>query len=432
MKNLWTTLPPLLSDNFGLIEVINASDGCAVIDDSGPFRLDGNHGDGDRQEGRRRGFDGGFERGYRGGSDGRGGYDGGDRGGRGGFNRGDHGGFDRGKGGHGGRGGGKGGSARIVVSGASSQDVTTGTREILLQAFREAQARCSPQFALFSAGPCGAMIGTDLAEIAETVSQEYQIPAAAVELTGQKTYDLGISKTTEAMAKLLARPAQPVPGALNILGATALDWASGDVSAVRDWAAGQGWQVLAQPGSSVTSAQLALMGQAQCNLVTTVSGLAAARYLQREFGTPYVAAAPFGLDRCGRLARLLEGGDQPENTEHGAAKALIIGEQFTANAVREALEGKGVVQGADVATFFLLDKAYARSGDRKIKGEADVRALLNSGKYRLIAADPLLRPLLQSDCRWIDLPHRALNLYAKAEGASLLGSNLDSWLEQSL
>ncbi|MGN1004518.1 MAG: nitrogenase component 1 [Oscillospiraceae bacterium] len=424
MKNLWMTLPPLLSDNFGLIEVVNASDGCAVIDDSGTFRLDGNHsghGGGRRHgdfEGDYNSFyggTGGFNSGY----GGRGGYEG--HGGRGGSG-----------GGRGGRGGGKGGASRIAVSGAGSEDVTTGTREVLLEAFREVQTRCNPQFVLFSAGPCGAMIGTDLSEIAETVSAEHQIPAAVVDLTGQKTYDVGISKTTEALARLLADPAEKIPGAINILGATALDWAAADVSGIADWAARQGYHVLAQPGAAVTSTQMKAMGKAQFNLVTTVSGLAAARYLQATFGTPYAAAAPFGREQSGRLAHLLEGGGVTQAPEHGVADALIIGEQLTANAVRDALELKGIVKGADVATFFLLDKACARGGDRRLKGEADVRELLNSGKYRLIVADPLLHPLLQSSCRWIDLPHRALNLYTPTTGFSLLGDNLDNWLEQSL
>ena len=410
MKNLWMTLPPLLSDNFGLIEVVKASDGCAVIDDSGTFRLDGNHSG--HGGGRRHGdFDSGHS-GFNGGHGGRGGYGG--------------------RGGHGGRGGGKGGTSRIAVSGAGSEDVTTGTREVLLEAFREVQMRCDPQFVLFSAGPCGAMIGTDLSEIAETVSAEHQIPAAAVDLTGQKTYDTGISKTTEALAKMLADPAEKTPGAINILGATALDWAAEDVSGIRDWAARQGYQVLAQPGTTVTSTQLKAMGKAQFNLVTTVSGLAAARYLQAIFGPPYVAAAPCGVEQSGYLARLLESGGTPQAPECGEADALIIGEQFTANAVRNALERKGIVKGANVVTFFQLDKSCARSNDRKLKGEADARELLNSGKYRLIVGDPLLRTLLQGDCKWIDLPHRALNLYTATAGISLLGDHLDNWLEQSV
>lgn len=401
MKNLWTTLPPLLSDNNGLIEVIQHTDGCAVIDDSGEFRLGGGHSHG--------GHGGRMGAGHRGG-------DGGGYGGYGG-----------GHGGHGGRGG-KGGAARVAVSGASSQDVTTGTRDAMMDAFESVRSRYNPNFVLLSAGPCGAMIGTDLKEIAETITAEYGLPAAAVDLTGQKAYDAGISKTTEAMAKLLAQPNQMIPGTLNILGATALDWSAEDVNEIGNWASQQGWQVLTQPGTAVTSAQLANMGKAQLNWVTTVSGLAAARYLQSTFGTPYMVGSPFGIKQIGKLADQMQAPCLPDPTEPVEVDTLIIGEQFAANALRDALESKGLSKGADVATFYLLDKAYARKGDRKIKGEADARQLLNSGKYRLIVADPVLRPLLKADCEWIDLPHKAMNPYSECVPVSLFGSKLDNWL----
>lgn len=390
MKNLWTVLPPLLSDNFGFIELVKGSDGCGIIDDSGDYRLSGNHGDGH----------GG---GHGGGRDRREGPHHGD-----GFRR------DGKRGGKGGK-----GAARIVVSGADAQDVAAGTRERVLAAFRDANQRYSPNFALFSAGPCGAMIGTDLSEIAQTVAGEYGIPAAAVDLTGQKTYDVGISRTTEAMAKLLAEDCNVVPGTVNILGATTLDWAAEDVSGVKAWAERQGYQVLAQPGGIVTAQQMKQMGKAQLNLVTTVSGMAAAKYLQNRFGTPYVAAAPFGM-AYGNASQA-----EAEN-----ADVLIIAEQFTANAIRAALENKKMARAADVATFYQLDKSCARIGDKRIRGEESVRELLNSGKYRTVIADPLLRPLLQRDCKWIDLPHKALNTYGETTTVSLLGSNLDNWLER--
>lgn len=397
MKNLWTTLPPLLSDNNGLIEVVKNSDGCGIIDDSGEFRLGGGHGGhGGRMGGGRHG--GGFGGGY------------------------------GGRGGHGGRGGGKGGAERIVVSGASSQDVTTGTREVMLDAVENAVSRYNPSFVLLTAGPCGAMIGTDLKEIAETVTAEYSIPAAAVDLTGQKTYDVGVSKTIEAMAKLLAQPGQVRPGTVNILGSTTLDWAAEDLSGMKTWVETQGWQVLSQPGAAVTAHQLAQMGRAQLNLVTTVSGLAAARYLQNTFGTPFVACTPFGVNGCSQLEQLMTGeiaGTVPD----GESDTLIIGEQFTANALRAAMESKGMTGSADVATFFQLDKAYARKGDRKIKGEADARQLINSGKYRLIVADPILCPLLNTACEWINLPHRALNPYSDVKTPALFGASLDHLLD---
>lgn len=409
MKNLWMALPPLLSDNYGLNEIVKDSDGCAVIDDSGEFRPgDSSHsGRGGRPGGQRGRY--GEERGRYG--EARGGY-----------------GEGRGRGG---RGGGK-GTARIAVSGASAQDVTTGTREILLDAFQEMRERYNPSFVLFSAGPCGAMIGTDLQELAGIVTEEYHIPAAAVELTGQKTYDVGLSKTSETLAKLFAKQGEPIPGSVNILGASALDWAAADMAEFKDWLAQQGFQVLAHPGGTVTSAQLETMGQAQLNLVTTVSGLAAARYLQSQFGTPYLTAAPFGAEQCSRLARVLEGAPLPEQPELAEADALIIGEQFAANAVRDTLEHMGAIKGAHVMSFFQLDKACARKGDRKLKGEADARELLNSGAYRLIVADPLLRPLLRQDCKWIDLPHGALNTYNDKKSAPLFGRALNNWLEQRL
>jgi len=409
MKNLWTVLPPLLSDNNGLIEVIKSTDGCAIIDDSGEFRLGGGHshgGHGGRMGGRR-------------GGDGFGGGHGG------------HGGHGGGHGGRGGKGG-KGSDSRTVVSGASSQDVTTGTRDAMMDAFQSARSRFDPNFVLLSAGPCGAMIGTDLKEIAETITNEHHIPAAAVDLTGQKAYDVGISKTTEAMAKLLAEPGEARPGTLNILGATALDWSAEDVNEARNWAAQQGWQVLTQPGSIVTADQLADMGKAQLNWVTTVSGLAAARYLQNTFGTPYVVGTPFGGKQVRKLADFMQTPTLPDPTEPFEVDTLIIGEQFAANALRDALESKGFAKGADVATFYQLDKKYARRSDRKIKGEADARELLNSGKYRLIVADPILRPLLKSDCEWIDLPHKAMNPYSECTPVSLFGSKLDNWLAQHL
>lgn len=406
MKNLWTILPPLLSDNNGLIELVKSSDGCAVIDDSGDFRLGGGHGHG-----------------------GHGGRTG--EGHRGGFGK-DHGGQDGHRGGHGGHGsgrGGKGSNARTVVSGASAQDVTTGTREAMMEAFQSARSRFDPNFVLLSAGPCGAMIGTDLKEIAETITNDYQIPAMAVDLTGQKAYDVGISKTTEAMAKLLAQPGEVKPGTLNILGSTALDWSTEDLTDIKNWAAQQGWQVLTQPGTAVTAAQLANMGNAQLNWVTSVSGLAAARYLERTFGTPYIAGAPFGVKQVGKLADSMQTPALPDPTEPFEVDTLIIGEQFAANALRDALEAKGFAKGVDVTTFYQLDKKYARRGDRKIKGEADARELINSGKYRLIVADPILRPLLKTNCEWIDLPHKAMNPYSECTPVSLFGNKLDHWLD---
>ena len=388
MKNLWTVLPPPLSENFGFAEILEHSDGCGIVDDSGSYRLgssrDNRHSFHNaapeetpvrRPEAHRK---------------------------------------------HGGRGG-----LRTLVSGADEADVIHGTREKLMETFQNAYTALSPAFALFCAGPCGAMIGTDLGEIAETVSRQFDIPAAAVDISGQKAYDVGISKTLEAMVRLLPRDASPIPGTVNILGATRHDWDEADVKGVADWVSGQGFRVLACPGAQVTAEQMARMGSAQYNLVVTVAGLAAAKTLQARFGTPYLCMSPFGTGAASHIQAQSTWAAHPSLP----ADTLVISEQFAANAVREAVERKSIGNGADVATFFLLDRTCAREGDRRIRSEDEASALLNGPKYRCIIADPLLRPLLKRDCRWIDLPHRALNLYKDTVTVSLLGSNMDNWLE---
>lgn len=419
MKNLWTALPPLLADNFGFIAPLKDSDGCGVVDDSGEYRLGGeDHGEhgshgghgghGGRGEGRRPPWAEGRQEG---------------RPPRSGDRRGAH--------SHGGR---HGAGSRVVVSNASSEDVVTGTRNRLLQAFEEAKSQFDPKFVLFSAGPCGAMIGTDLEEIAQTVAQDSGLPAAAVNLTGQKTYDIGLSKTMEAMVKLLAKPMDQEKGTVNLLGGSALDWADTNMEQAKAWAENQGFRVLAQLGGKITAAQLEAVSKAQVNLVTTVSGLAAAKYLQAQFGTPYVAMAPFGEASCRLLAEALEAGRQPEKLcPAEPADALIIGEQFTANAVRAALEKSGAVKAADIATFYTLDKNYARSTDKKLRSEDAVRTLMNAGGYRLIVADPLLRGFAPDGCKWADLRHRAFNTYGEENDApALVAGALDSWLDKSL
>lgn len=432
MKNLWTVLPPLLADNFGFLEAVNASDGCGVIDDSGDYRLGSGHSSGEDHHGH-------------------GGHGGRDRGEGRPSHRSDREGLvpwrrekrddrspkqdarfsEREGRSHGGR---HSTGGRAVVSGASSEDVITGTRSRILDAFEDAKTRFNPQFVLFSAGPCGAMIGTDLDDISEAVTRETGLPAAAVGLTGQKPYDIGLSKTLEAMAKLLAKPMNRETGTVNLLGGNALDWAPGDVDQVKAWIERQGFRVLAQPGGKVTAAQLAAMAKAQINLVTTVSGLAAARYLQAQFGTPYIAMTPFGSTCCKRVLGALDSGRQPDLAVPGApAEALIIGEQLTANAIRAALEASGTVKAADVATFYSLDKSFARPNDRRIRGEDEARELLQSGGYRLILADPLLRCFAPAGSKWVSLRHRAFNTYGEENDAPVLAAgNLDSWLNQNL
>lgn len=375
MRKLWKVLPPLMADNFGFIEMIRQTDGIGIIDDCGEYRL-------------------GRER--RGGPD-----------------------------------------TRVCHTEISSEDVVSGTRQKVLDAFEKARERYRPKFALLSAGPCSAMIGTDLDEAAEEIGRKAGIPAAAVKLSGHKTYDVGISETLYGMAVLLCEKQEVIPDSVNLLGANSFDWGEEMAEKIRDWFEGQGLSVIANLGGNETAMNIRRMPAASVNLVLTVSGLKTAKYLYRQFGTPYLTTAPFGEARCRRLLQEIKGLEQERvpvpdfDSSAEDAQMLIIGEQFMTNAIRETLMEEYGIERIQTASFYQLSKELAASQDVRIRDEQDARKLLWKCNYQIIIGAPLLRALAPGHIKWVNLPHRVFSLYGEAEGMPVLfGRRLNEWLKR--
>lgn len=408
MAKLWKKLPPLMADNFGFIEVMNKTDGMGIIDDCSEYRTSA-------QRQRRHRGNGGAQ-------------------------------------------------MRVVHTEISSEDVVTGTRQKVLDTFSQCRQEFSPEFVLLSAGPCSAMIGTDLGEIAENIEQESGIKTAAIKLSGHKTYDVGISETLLSMAKLLTGPGEMRESGINILGATSLDWQEENAGSLRGWLEKEGFHVTANFGGTEKAENIAKAAEASVNLVATVSGLAAAKYLKSEYGTPYIAAAPFGKTWTSRVLAALQSQTQPESSaqagnqqaesgmqagnrqaesgmqpgnrqaENGVQpEVLIIGEQFMGNAIRETLVSDYGMKNVQVCTFYTLEKSLAQPGDRRIRSEQEAQKLLREGGFHTIIADGMLRCFAPECSRWIDLPHKAFQLYGEHPALPLfLGENLNKWLDEWL
>ena len=124
--------------------------------------------------------------------------------------------------------------------------------------------------------------------------------------------------------------------------------------------------------------------------------------------------------------------EQPGNStqpENGQPEILIISEQLMGNALRETLIRDYGMKNIQVCTFYTLEKTLAWPGDRRIKGEDDAEELLKKGGFHLIIADPLLRSLAPDGSQWIDLPHKAFELYGEHSPLPMLfGDNLNQWL----
>lgn len=328
---------------------------------------------------------------------------------------------------------------RVVDTEIRNEDVIGGTESRILETFENYQSMYHPQFILLSAGPCSAMIGTDLELAAEKIQQRSGIRTAAVKLSGQKNYDTGISETLTAMAKLLPKKESVKSSGVNILGATGLDWQEENIGRIRGWLKENGVEVTADFGGREYASNLEKAVTASMNLVLTVSGIAAAKYMEKEYGIPYLIGAPFGKNHAEKLLARIKNEAEIEKTEESKIQnrettreenVLIIGEQVMANAIRETLREEYGYTRIQVCTFYLLEKSIAKQGDCRIRNEEAAEELLKNGEYQIVIADPLLRKLANPDCIWLDLPHKAFELYGEVQKLPLiLDENLNKWLE---
>ncbi len=380
MKNLYKYLPPFLADTFGFQEIVDTTDGMGILDDCAPYK------------GRVSRTD--INEPYRG--------------------------------------------SRMVCSSIRMEDVIGGTKSKLVDAFRKHHRSYDPAFVLISNAPVSSMIGTDLEDVTDTITAESGIPAACVDLAGHKYYDHGLSQTMLALAKLLVKPTEEtIPHSVNLIGGNAIDWSAQTLREIRSWITKRGFHIVSLWGGQERADNLKQAAKAELNLVLTVSGLATAKWMEQEFGIPYLAAAPFGTDWCARLRCAMCYPDQkdvltlPEDTAE--PHILIVGEQLTANAIRNTLQHAYKMGGTHVATFFTFEKSLSRPGDKRLKSEDDLKTMLHSGTYDLVIGDKELSVLAPESVRWVDLPHGAIRFDYEGEGfPSLIYSNLNFWLDSAL
>lgn len=391
MKRLWKTIPPCLSDILGFQALMNNTEGLGIVDDASGYKpLRYTKGDEERSGGHRGGrHGGGKENGF----------------------------F---------------GSERLIVSNIGEADIITGTADKVWRAAGVGISQFQPKFALLATAPCAAMIGSDLTAAAQRITQEYGIPAAVVDMDGQKDFLYGISAALEAMGRLLLQKQETIPGSVNLLGCHSIDWSQLMVQETVQWLEANGFQVLSCWGGRESTERLKRAGAASANLVADVSGLRLARYMEREFNIPYVVGAPFGHDWCLQLIDALRSG-QPHAQAQEAAEnpqALIFGEQLMANAIRRGLEARGFVP-VRVCSFFEMDKQEMRPGDKKLVSEDDLAAELANPELRLVFGDADCR--MGSQVKWVPLPNQASHApSALLAPFPLTDGAMDRWLDDVL
>ena len=325
---------------------------------------------------------------------------------------------------------------RVFVSELGNEDAVLGTEGVLTRRCRALAEQLSPAFVLLCGSPIAALIGTDLEGVAGKLSRALGLPVSQVDLSGHGTYEEGLSKTLEAMAHALSGPGERRKETVNILGANHLDWSSGDMAALRKRIAdGSGLAGSAVYGGETTLSELRGSGCAGLNWVVNVSGLRAAQWMQERYGIPFLRGAPFGAAWSRALLdQAAKGGADwiPPAPGTGGGRALLIGEQYTCDALRRLLYENYGFSTVQVCSFFRMDRGCMASGDRRLREEDELTQLLGED-FDLVIGDPLLRRCGPSRGRWIDLPHIPVSarLYDDLR-PSLLGAGADRWLAAAL
>lgn len=299
--------------------------------------------------------------------------------------------------------------------------------------------------------PAPMVIGTDYRAMAHILEKRTGLPVLVFDTKGIAFYDQGQSDAFLALAKrfVVEIPQEREETAeINIIGATPFDLGSEKhLEDLKDLIRACGYDKITSWGIGGRFQELPLTSAAKLNLVINRSGLAAARYLQEKYGTPYVVKLPIGQWAAMSLHEKLRRGMTGEKYEAPAPKssgktdvkrALVIHEQVMGNGWRDCLQMDFGIPQVDVASFFSMDEELLQPNDVHLVEEEDLSALARERAYDLIMGDLLFEEFLADFTpNYLALPHLAVSgcLYKDdslqfigAYGSALLQKKLAFWV----
>lgn len=263
----------------------------------------------------------------------------------------------------------------VFSAGLRDMDAILGRDDKLVDELVDASNKIEARFAAIVGTPVPAVIGTDYRALRRMSERRGSLPTITVDATGTHLYDSGASKAYVALFDRFATDALPAePGRVGVLGANPLDLGTTSADGLREAVPGAVCY-----GMGGTLDDVSRASSARKNLVVAPSGLAAARLLQRRFGTPWEARWPLAateLDAAGCPS--VEG-----------SRVLVVHQQVAANGLRDELLRRGAAE-VVCATWFMLDDELALPEDVRLTEEADLAALVCDGGFDVLVGDQAL------------------------------------------
>ena len=290
----------------------------------------------------------------------------------------------------------------IFSAGLRDMDAILGRDDKLVAKLQAAMDGTGLAFSAIIGTPVPAIIATDFKALKHMAEKRTGRPAITVATTGTRHYDVGASDAWLELFKTFATERFDVdPGTVGVLGASPLDFPSLNAGELLSAALEKdGWKAVNCYGMGAGLNAVKKASAAEKNIVVAPAGLAAAKHLQKTFGTPFEVRCPWQpkqvLDALPPLA---------------GKKTLVIHQQFAANAVRDAILKLNETSDVTVASWFMMEPEFMRGNDFRIESEeAFIEAILIGG-YDTVVCDSRLRVALPRTQSFhiIDFPHFAVS-----------------------
>ena len=285
---------------------------------------------------------------------------------------------------------------RTVASRLSRLEAVTGDDSILLGKLEQECTDDPPPFAAIIGSPVPFTIGTDLEGIAAEAEDATGVPTFAVTAGGFGLYDKGAG---EAIQKLIAKttrlPTAHAGLTVNLLGATPLDYSEAEIDQMKAHLLAVGVRKVNTLTMADGMKEVYQAADVDRNIVISLAGIPAARYMKKTYGIPYTIEVPLAPHSAA--------------TPAGECQVLLLGESVLTKQLTALLNEMGIpavagVTGSDDSEIF------PEVSPLLLPTEESIRRELRKG-YFAVVGDPLYKLLLPRDSKtvYIERPHRALS-----------------------
>lgn len=282
----------------------------------------------------------------------------------------------------------------IFSAGLRDMDAILGRDDRLVAKLTDAADKIDANFAAVIGTPVPAVIATDYRALQKMCEKKTNLPILTVDTNGMELYDVGEEKAWLTLFKTFAgkdvasqKEASEEDDSskkmkIGVLGLTPHDVSDLNVEEKFRESENENTHYICY-GMRAGIDKVKTAGSADKNLVVAPAALETAKYLEKEFGTPYEVGYPFVDELIPELG-------------YERKKILIIHQQVIANAIRQEIRTRSDEQNTEVtvASWFMMKSELSEEGDLSLKEEMDYCKFVQNGNYDIVFADENMRGLV--------------------------------------